>query len=76
MKDSTRNASALFVFGLFMISISPVFMSLLNYETLFSIMPFLSEFFTAEKLRWGTVSIGFIALILGAWTFLYNWKRK
>jgi len=66
----------LFVFGLFMISISPIFTNLLNYEPLFSIMPYFSEFFTAEKLRWGTISIGFVALTLGTWTFLYNWKRK
>jgi hypothetical protein len=49
---------------------------MLNYEMLFSIAPFLSEFFTAEKLRWGTISIGFIAIMLGAWTFLYHWKKK
>ena len=76
MKDSTRNASALFAFGLFMISISPIFTNILNYEIVLSIIPYLSEFFTAEKLRWGTISVGFVAILLGTWTFLYQWKRK
>jgi len=76
MKDSTRNALALFVFALVMVSISPIFSNLLSYDALFSILPYFELFLDLEILRWGTVSIGLIATLLGILTVLYNLKRK
>ena len=77
MKDSTRNALALFAFGLVMFSISPLFSNLINYDALFSIFPsFFSIFFNVQELRWGTVAMGSIVIVLGLLTVLYNWRRK
>jgi len=76
MKDSTRNALALFVFALVMVSLSPIFSNLLSYDALFSILPYFELFLNLEILRWGTVSIGLIAALLGILTVLFNLKRK
>lgn len=76
MKSSTRNALALFIFGLVMVSISPIFSVLIRYEAFVSILLLFSNFFSVEELRWGTISIGFVAALLGLLTFLFNWKKK
>ena len=77
MRESTRNALALFTFGFFMFSISPIFTILIDYKELSSILPsFFSHFLNVQELRWGSVGIGFIAIILGLLTVLINWKLK
>jgi hypothetical protein len=44
---------------------------------LLSILPsFFSYFLDVEGLRWGSIGIGFIALILGFLTLLFNWRKK
>jgi len=74
MKDSTRNAAALFVLGLSMVSISPFFSNFINYDELFSFVPFFSDSFSVQSFRWGSVGIGFMAILFGVVVVLYNWK--